>query len=236
MKSLKKYLRKRRYNHRLLKRPKEVKHFGVILPTDPSVVPEFVVNLIYGERYESDEARIVRRELQRGDRVLELGAGIGFIGSLAAKICGSENVRTYEANPELEAIVRRTHELNNVRPDLRMQAVAKTTGPVSFYQNENVVSSSLLDRDFGGMIEVDGVALSDIVAEFRPSVIICDIEGAEVEAFRSVDLSEIRSILIELHPKIVGTDANNEFVAMLESRGLKFAYGSHDKVAFFERR
>lgn len=236
MKALRKHLRKRRYRRRLSERPTHVHHFGITLPTDPAIIPEHVIDLIYSERYEGDEARMIQKELRHGDRVLELGAGIGFIGCLAAKICGSENVRTYEANPKLEAIVRRTHELNNVVPDLRMQAIAKTTGPATFYQNDNVVSSSLVDRNFGGMIEVDGVALNDVVAEFRPSVIVCDIEGAEVDIFQSVDLSCVTRILIELHPKIVGTDANEEFIAFLEGQGFVFVHGKREKVAFFARR
>ena len=235
MKPIKKFLRKRRYQRRLLERPKSVEHFGVILPTDPDLVPDFVIDLIYAERYEAQEAEIIRKELRAGDRVLELGAGIGFIGSLAAKVCGSENVRTYEANPKLEPIVRRTHELNGVAPDLHMKAIATATGPVTFYQNENVVSSSLVDRDFGGDTVVEGIALSEVLTEYEPDTIVCDIEGAEIDVFKNVDLSMVKRLLIELHPKIVGADANDRLVESLEAAGLRFSYGRREKVAFFKR-
>lgn len=235
MKFFTKRFRRRRYNRRQAERPVTVDHFGVKLPTDPDLVPEFVIELIYAERYERQEAEICLKELRYGDRVLELGAGIGFIGSLAAKICGSENVRTYEANPSVEPIVRRTHKLNGVTPDLRMQAVTKATGPIKFFVNENVVSSSLKDRDFGGGITVDGIALKDAIADFRPTVIVCDIEGAEVDVFTAAELSGVERILIELHPKIVGTAENEAFLKMLEDKGLRFAYGTREKVAFLKR-
>ncbi|MEL7285312.1 MAG: FkbM family methyltransferase, partial [Pseudomonadota bacterium] len=205
------------------------------LPTDSRLVPENVIDLIYRERYETQEAEVIQKELRQGDRVLELGAGIGFIGSLAAKICGSGNVRTYEANSNLEPLIRRTYELNGVTPDLHMKAIASSTGPVTFYQNDNVVSSSLVDRDFGGDTTVNGVSLSEVISEYMPDTIVCDIEGAEVDVFKGLDLSKVRTVLIELHPKIVGAAANDHFIESLSTAGLAFAYGRKEKVAFFKR-
>lgn len=222
--------------HRLKRRPRKVRNFGVTLPTDPDLLPEYVIDLIYRKRYEAHEAEICQRELRAGDRTLELGAGIGFIGSLAAKICGPGNVRSYEANVENESTIRRTHQLNRVAPDLRMQAVASRNGSITFYRNDNVISSSLVDRNFGGKTTVEAVALADVIADFRPNVIVCDIEGAEVEVFAAADLSGVDRILIELHPKIVGEHANERLLSTFQAQGLEFEYGNRSKVTFLKRR
>ena len=104
-------------------RPRVVTIGGVRVPRDPAMIPDEVIALIYQERWEA-EARLCREALRPGDRVLEIGAGTGFIGSLCARICGSENVLSYEANPRLEPLIRRTYALNGVSPTLRMRAIA----------------------------------------------------------------------------------------------------------------
>jgi len=224
-----------RYALRNARRPKWVRAHGVKLPTDPDLLPREVIELIFRNRYERQEAELARAELSSDDRVLEIGAGIGFMGTIAARICGSDNVLTYEANPNLEPIIRYTHALNSVAPTLRMRAVAPSKGEVTFYRNDNIVSSSLIDREFGGGMTVEADAMSDILAGFRPTTIIADIEGAEITVFRNVDLSDVGKILIELHPKIVGETANGELLQSLYAQGFSLAAGTPKKVALLKR-
>ena len=214
---------------------KVVRHCGVNLPTDPELLPAELIDLIYRGRYERQEAKLARAELSKDDRVLELGGGIGFMGTLCAQICGSDNVMTFEANQDLEDIILHTHALNNVGPTLRMQPVAATAGPMVFYKNENIVSSSLVDRDFGGETSVEAVAFEDVVKAFRPTAIVCDIEGAEISVFSQADLMGVEKILIELHPKIVGEDVNSLLAETFIQRGFALVEGSAAKVAFFKR-
>jgi len=225
-----------RYAYRNTRRPKWVRACGVKLPTDPDMLPRDVIELIFRNRYERQGATLARTGLSTDDRVLEIGAGIGFMGTIAAQICGSDNVLTYEANPDLEPIIRHTHALNSVAPTLRMRAVAPSGGDVTFYRNDNIVSSSLIDHEFGGDITVQADAMSDILAGFRPTAIIADIEGAEISVFRNVDLSGVAKILIALHPKIVGEVANEELLASLYAQGFELANGTPKKVALLKRR
>lgn len=217
-------------------RPRVVTLHGVRVPTDPALIPEVIIDLIYTGRYERSEAQLCREVLRPGDRVLELGAGIGFMGSLCAKICGSGSVLTYEANTEVEAVIRRTHKLNRVSPELRMRAVAATAGESIFYFNNNIISSSLIDRDFGGASPVKCDSLAQVVEAFRPTVIVCDIEGAEVDVLPSADLTGVERMVVELHPKIVGEERNERLISDLAAQGLHFSSGKTSKVALFERR
>ena len=106
--------------YRNVRRPSLVTVNGVKIAIDHERMPGDLISWIHLERHEAAEARMCRRVIRPNDRVLELGAGIGFIGSLCALIVGSENVCSYEANARLEPLLRRTHALNGVSPLLRM--------------------------------------------------------------------------------------------------------------------
>ena len=57
---------------------------------------------LYDGYYESAELRTIHSKLEPEDRVMEIGAGIGFISSCCAKKIGSDRVLAYEANPQTE--------------------------------------------------------------------------------------------------------------------------------------
>ncbi|MDJ0933092.1 FkbM family methyltransferase [Breoghania sp.] len=217
-------------------RPRTFTVHGVCLPTDPAYVPNYVSNLVYEGRYERSEAAICKAELSHRDQVLELGGGIGFMGMLCAQICGSDNVTTYETNPDLERVIRKTHELNGVSPTLCMHAISREGSELTFFRDDNIISSGLIDRSFGGETTVSARAIADVLAEIRPTALVCDIEGAEIDVLADVDLSGIDKIIIELHPKIVGNEANDALVTSFEERGFEMAGGETKKVALFKCR
>lgn len=49
--------------------------------------------------------------MQPGDRVTEIGCGVGFVGTIASRIAG-HGVRPRDANPAMVAAARRTIERN----------------------------------------------------------------------------------------------------------------------------
>lgn len=225
-----------RASYRHFRRPPMVSVHGVRITIDYENMPPDLIDWLFLERHESQEVRQCRKFIRNGDRVLELGAGIGLIGTLCAQIAGSENVRCYEANPALEPLIRRNHRMNNVSPDLRIRAIGKAGVPkTQFYVCDNIISSSLIDRGDTREIEVDADPIDDVIADFRPTVIVCDIEGAEVDLLPDADLSGVDRVIIELHPKIVGEDRISELVADLARQGLHFETGQPHKVAVFSR-
>ena len=95
---------------------------------------QFVRSALFKGTYEDNERRLVRGLLKPGDRVLEIGTGIGLVSLVCAKICGAGNVLSYEANPQLERIIRKNYELNGLTPNLRMRAVTTDGRSVSFFR------------------------------------------------------------------------------------------------------
>jgi len=208
---------------------------GVRIISDKNRIPEDLRNLLYREVYEHSERTLLLRVLKPGMRTLEIGTGIGFISMLANKLSGQGNVRSYEANGTLEKIIRENFALNGIVPDLRMKAVTTDGQPVTFFRNENIVSSSLYDRKLDAeKIVVESDAFNSIISEFNPDVLIMDVEGAEVELFATGNLGNIRHIVVELHPHIVGEEKVAGVVAKLQTSG--FRVREQDRHTFYFER
>jgi len=180
-----------------------------------------VRNGLFKRTYEGAEQRLLEKAVRPGDKVLEIGAGIGFIGLLSARLVGpSGRVVSYEANPRMQQVIEANYALNGEQPELRMRAVTPDGKPVTFHLSENVVSSSLYQRSQSQTaVTVDSDALHDALEEVAPDVLVMDVEGAEVDLLAMGDLASIRSAVIELHPYIVGEDRIAALLQSLQDRG-----------------
>jgi len=167
-------------------------------------IPADIRKQLYKNDYEKGELTLVRKAIRVDDRVLEIGAGIGFISIACARICGSDRVISYEPNPAMKQVIEKNYKLNRVQPTLRKTVLASKAGYVEFFFSDNVLSSSLIDRKHGGKTVIEADAIDAVIKEYRPSAIVMDVEGAEIELLRSCDLSGVDKVVIEMHPHIVG--------------------------------
>lgn len=197
---------------------------GVRLNCDPASVSRQVRNGIYKGDYEAGERRLLPRAVQPGDRVLEIGAGIGLISLLCRRLAALGPVASYEANPRMAEIIRRNFALNGLEPDLTMKAVTVDGAPLRFFVDDNIISSSIIRRHAGAVeVEVPSAAIGDCIARHRPDVIVMDVEGAELGLLRAADLSGVRRILVEMHPHIVGREAVAALTEDIRAKGFDLA-------------
>jgi len=72
---------------------------------------------------------------------------------------------------------------------------------VPFFITDPLLSSSMVKPNEGFVREV-GVPtarLSDVIEEFGPTVIVCDIEGGETEIFEAVEFKNVKRVNAESH-------------------------------------
>lgn len=179
---------------------------GVKIPLDPNVITSKIERAIRKDRYELDEVSGTPKFLEKDDRVIELGAGIGFISSFLGVRLGVENVLCVEADPTLCAFIRSVHELNGLQAAQVRNCVALNDGaaeaPVPFYVREQFWSSSLDGEEpYQKAIEVPGIRLSKLIRDFKANTLIVDIEGGERDLFAPADLSGIDKIFLEIHTR-----------------------------------
>ena len=235
MTSLQKLFRSLRVRWHRLRNTRQINIDGVSVITDKNRIPRFIQKLLFRGQYEDHERRLLRENLRPGDRVLEIGCGIGLVSLVATKVCGEGNVFSYEANPAMEEIIRDNYRLNGWEPNLFMKAITADGRRLTFFQQDNVLSSSLIDRKMAGReISIESVAINDAIARHHPTAIVMDVEGAEEEILPVADLSGVRALVLELHPHIIGEERVAELVKGLEGQGFGLREKSH-KTWYLER-
>lgn len=207
------------YTWRKLTKPTIVRVDGSWISVTKDL-PKGIRKALYKGNYEYGERLLVQQLLVRGDRVLEIGSGIGLVALECARICGVNNLRCYEANPYLGEKIRRNFELNGWEAPLHNRAVTRSGGLVEFHFAENFISSSLIDRQIGEPRSVCSDALPDLLENFRPNAVVMDVEGAEVDLLSDADLSSVQKILVEMHPWIVGSERIAALSGSIEAQGL----------------
>ena len=229
-----------RYQYRKLTRPRQITNQGITLDLGPAAGTRYARSL-YRDDHERDERTIVGRHLRPDDVVLELGAGLGLVTILCCQRVGSERVFTFEANPQLEPVLRRNFALNGVSPQLDLRMVSLTSGAQEFHVAERFIQSSRLppaeESAASTSTQVDAVALGDVLARIQPTFLVMDIEGGELDlADPRVDLAGVRDICLELHPHLIGDDGVSRVVAALLSRGFSLRWQeSRGNVVLFSR-
>lgn len=221
---------------RRLRDVKEIELHSVRVKCGKDDVPRSVRSALFKETYEEFECRMVLSALRPGDRVLEIGCGIGLVSLLATRVVGEGNVLSCEANRSLEHLIRSNYALNGWQPSLVMKPVTADGRDVVFHNNENLVTSSTFERNLPGVAErVESVAIEDVIASHRPNVIIMDVEGAEAELLQETDLKGIELIIVEMHPHIVGEDKIQKVFDALLVLGFKISKQEH-KTYVLSRR
>lgn len=208
---------------RRLFRVKQVQLDGIMLSTAPGVVAKQVRRAIYKGNYEAPERLLVREALAPGDKVLEIGAGVGLISLLCARIVGESRVLSFEPNPAAAALIKQNYILNGMTPQLRNEAITKKGGAIEFNVSENIFSSSVYDR--GGIQSekhiVNSECFVDILNSYSPNVLVIDVEGAEVDLLSEGDLPGVEKLILELHPHIVGEARIQELCEHLRAIGFR---------------
>ncbi len=206
---------------------------GVKLDIPNEMLTSTIKKAFDSGKYEHLEARQIPRIFRDGDRLLEFGAGVGYLSALAAAHCKLEECVAVEANPKLIEVIRSTHVLNRVKSKVINGVALSRIGRrklgevkdnvVSFYITENFWGASLEPKaGYISCISVPILDVQELIDDFKPTIIICDIEGGEVDLFNRVDLSCVRTVLLEVHKGSIGLRGIDTMAMDLRGEGLYY--------------
>ncbi len=167
-------------------------------------MPGDLIGMLRRGEYEAPERAIVRRIVKPDDRVLEGGGGLGLVSMVLASIVGPENLLVYEASPSALSLLEENFRANGITATVRNRVLMDRAGAITFHVHDSLLSSSTIERTRTQAVEVEGDDVASVIEEFRPTVIVLDVEGAEIEVVHRAPLDGIRALIIELHPHIVG--------------------------------
>jgi FkbM family methyltransferase len=191
--------------------------------------------------YEHREAHALSTHLKSSDRVLDLGAGCGYLSILAAGFVGPGRVAAVEPNPALLPVIAGNVARNDLAPITVLHGAAvpgEGGGEVPLFRREGFWSGSTA-RGKGGLrdsIEVPALGIGALFTDLRPTVLVADIEGAEEGLFDAGLPDPVRLAVIELHPAQYGARGIAAIFDAFSRSG--FAYspaGSRGRVVVFSR-
>jgi len=194
---------------------------GVSIPMGPVMTGNVRQHMQRGS-YELAEVRALWSILRAGDRVLELGTGCGLLATYAAKVVGSASVLTVEADPLLEQTIRDVFALNDVAPELLIRAVGRDTRPhrleraADFWATRTLPDDPHAPRDLASRF-VAGVDFASLLDRHKPTIVVVDIEGGELELCGAELPASVRAVIVETH----GQECAKAVAVWLNEQGLK---------------
>lgn len=186
--------------------------------------------------YEKNERKLVKKHLKESDYVLELGACIGVVSLTINEILSDKTKQvSVEPNPQMYPYLVQNKKRNNGEFNIET-CIVTTNEEVTFYLGGEAFLGS---NSFKGenKITVKGKTLEELTKNyFEFTALIMDIEGGELDFFRSFDLSltKIRLIVMETHqqPDKLNKEEFDECHTLLKKYGFTLFDASENVEAW----
>jgi FkbM family methyltransferase len=216
--------------------------FGIKFPHRDDLINAKVKLKMQSGKYEIREAEAALKYLKGGERIVELGAGLGFMSTLIKTKRPPKSYVAIEADPRLVPYIKETHRLNGVSGVLVQNCLA-TSDPVML---ERGFAEFQVARTFWGSsyknvganaetVRVEAVPLTNFLDNIDADVLIADIEGGEVDLFTGIDIRRLKLVILEMHPTVIGDEGVDKVFRELKQAGLRQAEYVDSRVAVYTR-
>lgn len=214
---------------------------GVKLTIPQGCLTPLLRKKLLSGHYEAAERDAVTQHLRGDDRVLDLGAGAGYVSTLAGMIAAS--VAGVEANREILEAARANLAANGVTGAELLWGAAVpddfAAETVAFTLRRAFWSSGISRNDEAEAprhVEVPALRLGALLQRFDPTVLIVDIEGGELALFDRPLPPQLRLLVIELHLSVYGAAGVQRIFDGLSASGFSYCpTGSCRKVVVLQR-
>jgi len=212
---------------------------GINVPIEQRDVSPIIWQALMDGSYESKEAKQVPSCLRPGDRILELGAGIGVITTLMAKVPNVQ-IWSFDANPSTIELARLVAEANGISNAVFKHGLLSPGAPNvhTFYVRRDFWMSSLseIQGPYETTLQITSTNIDMFLTENSINVLVMDVEGAERDILKLASLETIDRIILELHDHLYGLAGVRDIFAAMHRHG--FAYdprGSSGPCVLFMR-
>jgi FkbM family methyltransferase len=185
--------------------------------------PRRIRSQLWTGRYEQQERAIIRAVVRRGDRVLEAGGGLGIVSLNIARIVGVDSLLIYEPQATVAAALRENGRRNGFELNVVERVLSSEAGQKDFWCDGPFVGASLHVRK-GQHCYVQADDIAAVAAQFRPNVLVIDVEGEEDRLIQRCPLTDIDLVVVESHPAMIGHRRISAMYAQLIMAGLDLVH------------
>jgi len=197
-----------------------VNYRGIEVPVHGSHVAGRVKEELMTGCYEVPVITALQTLLRPGDRMLEIGGGLGVVSALAARAMPDVTIESYEANPTLISAIDELHKRNGLRGITLHNRILIQGGGEGEERSVSVPTEDFIAK----------------LQSFRPHVLVIDIESGEDELLSGADLAGLRAMVLELHPRVIDRAAEKRIFDACAAADLYPRYDlSTANVVAFER-
>ena len=158
--------------------------------------------------YEQETTLFIRKYLNEGDTVWDVGANIGYFTLEFARSVGPKGkVLSFEPHPEIFQVLQRNIIRNKYLNIItHNQACGSEPGQTKlFFSTENEGNHKIVENSNSNNFALtEVVSLSNFLGEYSPALIKMDIEGAELLALKGLGADYFKNnsvdFVIEYHP------------------------------------
>lgn len=150
------------------------------------------LRLSINEIYEPLETELVKKEVKKGNVVLDIGANIGYYTLIFAKLVGKDGkVFAFEPDPTNFALLKKNVEINGYKNVILVQkAVSNKTGKLKLYLSEDNLGDHRIynSHDDRKSVKIEAIRLDDYFKDYDGKIdfIKMDIQGAEGGAIQGM--------------------------------------------------
>lgn len=199
---------------------------GVTIYLDEDCISTKMKSRFFKRTYECPERYLIRRYLPINLPVIDLGACIGVTSCIInRRLFSPARQLSVEANPHLIPLLKRNRDRNQCQFKVVNAALAYGADEVTFYLHEKFVGGSV-QRETDDFLTVPATSLQALTESqgFDQFVLVCDIEGGEVELIRN-ELTLLKEhviwFFVSTHDFIVGGDKIDWADTELQAHGFQ---------------
>ncbi|MBN1189230.1 MAG: FkbM family methyltransferase [Dehalococcoidales bacterium] len=174
--------------------------------------PKDSLGLSFSRNYEPFETDLIKKEIKRGDVLLDIGANIGYYTLIFARSAGEEGrVFAFEPEPSNFSLLKKNVEANGYKNvELVQKAVSNETGKSRlFLSRGRSVDHRIFDpQDGRRQIDIEVTRLDDYFKDYSGKIdfIKIDVQGAEgavIEGMPAILKNHPVKIAMEFNPYIL---------------------------------